>query len=84
MTAQTTKIRNGNLVLPKEIQRIWREAQVTVRIDKDKLIIEKTPVKPADARQQWQKAAGILKGRRIPDPAKWQQEVRKEWERKLP
>ena len=32
----------------------------------------------------WKAAAGILKGRRIPDPVAWQRKIRKEWERKLP
>lgn len=32
----------------------------------------------------WRAAAGILKGRRIPDPVAWQRKIRKEWERKLP
>ncbi len=32
----------------------------------------------------WEGLRGILRGRRIGDPVKWQRNIRKEWERKLP
>ena len=31
----------------------------------------------------WAGLCGILRGKRVGDPVKWQRKVRKEWERKL-
>lgn len=34
--------------------------------------------------QSWEALAGILKGKKAINAVKWQKEIRKEWERKLP
>ncbi len=31
--------------------------------------------------EAWKKLAGILKGKKIEDPVKWQKKIRKEWDR---
>ena len=38
-----------------------------------------TPGKPVDL-EPWKKFIGMLKGKRGPDPLKWQKKIRKEWE----
>lgn len=38
------------------------------------------PRKPVNL-EDWKKFAGILKGKKIEDPVKWQRRIRKEWER---
>lgn len=86
MNTQTTKVKNGTIVLPKEFRKSLKGKEVFVRIYKDKLIIEKPKLQQLQPKidwKAWKKAAGILRGRRIPHPIKWQREIRQEWERKL-
>lgn len=32
----------------------------------------------------WRALRGIWRGKKIPDPVRWQKKIRKEWERALP
>ena len=40
-------------------------------------------IKSRQAFLAWQAMAGIWKNRKLPDAAKWQRKIRKEWERKI-
>ena len=41
MTSQTTKIKNGIIVLPPNLRRAWKEGEVFIFPNKDTLIIKK-------------------------------------------
>lgn len=78
------KVKRGILALPEELRVAWRDAEIRVREYPDRIALEG----PASARRrinlsQWKKAAGMLRGRRMPDPLRWQRKIRKEWERSL-
>lgn len=84
MNPQTTKVKNGRILLPRELHKAWQEAEVSVRVLKNKILIERLKPKAKPDWEAWKKAKGILKGRRIPDPIIWQRKIRKEWDRTLP
>jgi len=84
MTIQTTKIKNGTIILPKPFRETWKEGKVLIYPQKDKLIIEKQQKPSKDNYYKlWKKAAGILKEKKIPHPVKWQRKIRQEWERSI-
>ncbi|HEX9722460.1 MAG TPA: hypothetical protein VGA53_04295 [Candidatus Paceibacterota bacterium] len=86
MTVTTIKVKNGVMKLPKALQKAWGNARISVRVYKDKAVLE-GPIPQAQKRKYnlalWQKAAGILKNKKLPDAVQWQREIRKEWERKI-
>lgn len=41
MTTQTTKIENGTIVLPREMNRVWQGADVFVQADSDSIYIKR-------------------------------------------
>ena len=81
----TIKVKNGRIILPKDLYARWRNAEIEIReYDHDRIIFERsTPRKREQALEMFKKAAGILKGK-ILDPVAWQRTIRKEWDRKLP
>ena len=41
MTTQTTKVKNGMIVLPKELRKAWKRVEVFIFPNEDTLIIKK-------------------------------------------
>lgn len=41
MTNTTTKVRNGSIILPKEVRKTWREAEVFISAGEDSIFIKK-------------------------------------------
>lgn len=41
MTIQTTKIKNGTVILPKQLQKDWKEAEVYIFTSKDYISIKR-------------------------------------------
>ena len=41
MTTQTTKVKNGTIVLPKELRKTWKRAEIFIFPNEDTLIIKK-------------------------------------------
>jgi len=52
MTTQTIKIKNGNLILPKELRKSWKGAEVFIFPSDDTLVVKKIQ-KPFEV--DWQK-----------------------------
>ena len=52
MTTQTAKVKNGTIVLPRELRKAWKMAEVFVFPSDDTLIIKKVQ-KPLEA--DWKK-----------------------------
>lgn len=84
-TEKPLKIKNGNIVLPRNLRSQWKNAEVEIReYDNDRIVLERsTPENRQQRVEAFKRAAGILKGK-IPDPVAWQRKIRKEWDRKLP
>ncbi|TSC74578.1 MAG: hypothetical protein G01um101433_1047 [Parcubacteria group bacterium Gr01-1014_33] len=85
MSQQTVKIKNGKIALPPHIRRMWKDGEIAVKEYGNAIILQK-PQKTSDRKELLailKKTAGIWKDKKIPDPVKWQREIRKEWERKL-
>lgn len=60
MTTQTTKIKNGTIVLPEELRKSWKMAEVFVFPSDDTLIIKKVQ-KPLEA--DWKEYEDKLRNR---------------------
>lgn len=41
MNPQTTKVKNGTIVLPERLRRIWEGVDVLITPERDKIVIEK-------------------------------------------
>jgi len=41
MVIQTTKIKNGTIILPKEFRKTWKEAEVLITGEKDTILIKR-------------------------------------------
>ena len=84
MPTKTIKVKDGMIALPKDLQRAWRDAYVSVRTYPDKVVLEgPAPQKRKYNLTAWKKAAGILKHKRILDPVEWQRKIRSEWDRNI-
>lgn len=72
------------IVLPASLRRIWKDGNLKVRANRQQIILEgpALTIKKVNL-DEWKRAAGILKGRKIIDPVIWQRTVRREWERKI-
>lgn len=82
MAPQITTVEKGTITLPKELWANWQDAAIIIQPESNRrIIIEKNPVQIENLLQMWQKAAGILKNRKIPNPLLWQNKIRKEWEK---
>lgn len=64
MVTQTTKIKNGNIILPKEIQEFWAGAMVFVRADRDRITIERSGKKGGLFDKETERKLRIL-GRKV-------------------
>lgn len=85
MTA-TVKIKNGTIKLPKELQKIWQDAPISVYTYPGRIILAGPSLSPRPKQEvlkAWKRMAGIWKGKKIPDAVKWQRKIRKEWERPI-
>lgn len=72
-------------VIYEKLNRLEREVQ-HLKMQTYRTLPRSQPLKVRSRADihAWRAAAGILKGRRTPDPVAWQRKIRKEWERKLP
>lgn len=41
MVTQTTKVKNGTIILPKEFRKSWKEAEVFISGEKDTIIMKR-------------------------------------------
>lgn len=84
MLTKTIKVKDGMIMLPKDLQKAWKDAYVSVHTYRDKVVLEgPAPQKRKYNLAVWKKAAGILKHKRIPDPVEWQRKIRNEWDRNI-
>ncbi len=44
MTTQTAKVKNGTIILPKELRRTWKGAEVFITGGRDTILIKKTGI----------------------------------------
>lgn len=79
------KIKHGSITLPRQLRPLWENSEVAIReYGSNRIVVERvTPKQKRIALDAWRRAAGMLKGRTIPDAVVWQRKIRKEWERKL-
>lgn len=82
MLTKTLQVKNGAIILPQDLKRAWKNHVILIERQGNKIIIEGVPAheKRVDI-EAWKKASGIIKHRKIPNPVKWQRQIRKEWER---
>lgn len=75
----TQRVRNGTIVLPKRLHRAWANADIVIRDYGNRIALEgpTTAERRKRAIELWRMAAGILKGRKIPDPVRWQRKIRR-------
>jgi len=85
-TPTMVKIKNGMVVLPPVHRSSWKNSEIRIReLSSEKIVLERlAPKRKKVNLDEWKRAAGILKHRRIPNPVSWQRKIRKEWERKFP
>jgi len=72
MTTQTTKIKNGTIVLPKELRKTWKNAQVIILLSKDSVYIKKL-ARPSlsELKPKLQKLGTLISQKEIDEAIKW-------------
>lgn len=79
----TLEIKDGAIKLPSRLQKKLNRRKAILSDNGDIINIYIVPLKTSKSAEALLKLAGTLKGRGGPDPAKWQREIRKEWDRKI-
>lgn len=70
---------------PKTVDQVLSKIQsLEEKLVALKSSVHRQPTRDKSQYKAWQKLRGIWKGRKGPDPARWQKKIRKEWERSLP
>lgn len=60
MTQTTLKVKNGTITLPKELQKVWEDADFVVRASYDSVILKK--MTKDSFWQTWEKMKSVSKG----------------------
>ena len=72
MTTQTTKVKNGTILLPKKLRQEWQDAQIIILPSKDGMYIKKLS-RPSllKLKSKLQKLGKLIRQKDIDEAIKW-------------